>query len=197
MMNTILFQFIIIIMLGGLTLLLLIPAHFNHHYARAQKCDQSLWDHIYQPKRLTVIDICKTVSGTIVDRMQMADGDFHVRVKLDPQFKNLLKPANYAQQDGYLVVEPICQIPPTAPVAVPFCENFHQNINIPPDGTHVTITGSYVLDKEHDRWAEIHPVTSIVPSSTEDNATSPLTSQINEGNNNNTVIEPSPSLPFL
>jgi hypothetical protein len=25
----------------------------------------------------------------------------------------------------------------------------------------VEITGSYVLDKEHGEWAEIHPVTSI------------------------------------
>jgi peptidoglycan/xylan/chitin deacetylase (PgdA/CDA1 family) len=156
---------IIIIMITALTFLVsisLISARFDHHYAMARRCDQSLWHHIYQPKRLTVIDICKTVSGTIVKHTRMADGDFHVRVKLDPRFENILKPANYAQQDGYLVVEPICQTPPKASQAAPFCENFHQNINIPPDGTHVTITGSYVLDEEHDKWAEIHPVTSIV-----------------------------------
>jgi peptidoglycan/xylan/chitin deacetylase (PgdA/CDA1 family) len=145
-----------------LVLLSLIPAHFNDQYAMAQRCDQSLWRHVYQPKRLTVIDICKAVSGTIVNHMRMADGDFHVRVKLDPQFENILKPSNYAQQDGYLVVEPICQTPPRESQAAPFCENFHQNINIPPDGTHVSITGSYVLDEEQDKWAEIHPVTSIV-----------------------------------
>jgi peptidoglycan/xylan/chitin deacetylase (PgdA/CDA1 family) len=142
-----------------------------NHYATAQQCDQSLWRHIFQPHRLTVIDICKTVSGTIVShRIQAShetsegDGDIHIRIKLDPQFTSILKPANYAEQNGYLVVEPICQTPPTAPVAIPFCKNFHQNINIPPDGTHVTLTGSYVLDEEHHRWAEIHPVTSIVPS---------------------------------
>ena len=50
---------------------------------------------------------------------------------------------------------------------IPFCKNFHQNITIPPDGTHVSITGSYVLDEDHERWAEIHPVTSIVPSPAE------------------------------
>ena len=156
----------------------LIPANLNHNYAMAQQCDQSLWHHVYQPKRLTVIDICKTVSGTIVDRMRMADGDFHIRVKLDPQFENILKPANYAQQDGYLVVEPVCQTPPRASEAAPFCENFHQNINIPPGGTHVSITGSYVLDEEHDRWAEIHPVTSIVKfgSSSSSDPSSPSSS---------------------
>jgi hypothetical protein len=41
------------------------------------------------------------------------------------------------------------------------CQDFHQNIVIPPIGSHVNITGSYVLDKEHGNWAEIHPVTSI------------------------------------
>ena len=107
-------------MIAGLTLLIsvgLIPAHFNYHCAIAQKCDQSLWRHIFQWKRLTVIDICKTVSGTIVDRTLQAssngegDGDIHVRVKLDPQFTNILTPSNYAQQDGYLVVEPIVKRP--------------------------------------------------------------------------------------
>jgi hypothetical protein len=189
-----LFQFIIImIMIAGLTLLisvgLIIPAHFNnHHYAIAQRCDHSLWRHIFQERRLTVIDICKTVSGTIVSIWHMEDGDAHINVKLDPQFENLLKPANYAQQNGSLVVEVICHWTPTHTPVIPFCKNFHQNINIPPVGTHVTITGSYVLDEEHQRWAEIHPVTSIVPSSTE-NITSPppSASELNEANNNNTT----------
>ena len=30
------------------------------------------------------------------------------------------------------------------------------NIEVPPVGTHVEITGSYALDKEHGGWAEIH-----------------------------------------
>lgn len=34
-------------------------------------------------------------------------------------------------------------------------------LNIPPKGSHVTVTGSHVLDLEHQSWAEIHPVTSI------------------------------------
>jgi hypothetical protein len=46
--------------------------------------------------------------------------------------------------------------------AISACKNFHQNIYIPPVDTHVQVTGSYVLDKEHGKWAEIHPVTSII-----------------------------------
>ena len=180
-MRILLFQFIMMtIIIFELVLLIsasVVPAYFDHHYAVAQRCDQSLWHHIYQPKRLTVIDICKTVSGTIVSHRLQAldstaegDGDMHIRIKLDPQFASILKPANYAEQNGYLVVEPICQTPPTAPVAIPYCKDFHQNINIPPDGTHVSISGSYVLDEEHHRWAEIHPVTSIVDASSSANS---------------------------
>jgi hypothetical protein len=167
-----------------LTLLIsvgLIPVHFNYHYAIAQKCDQSLWRHIFQERRLTIIDSCKTVSGTIVSHDPREDGDILVRVKLDLQFTNLLTPSNYAQGNGYLVVEAICQTTPRVPPVIPFCKNFHQNINIPPVDTYVTITGSYVLDEEHQRWAEIHPVTSIVPSPAE-NITSPSTSELNEAN---------------
>jgi hypothetical protein len=200
-MKTGFFQFIMM-MVSEMTLLIslaVIPAYFNYHYAIAQKCDQSLWRHIFQPKRLTVIDICKTVMGTIVSIDPREDGDIYIEVKLDPQFTNILTPASYTQQNGYLVVESICQTTPKTPAAVPYCQNFHQNINIPPIGTHVTITGSYVLDEEHQRWAEIHPVTSIVPSPAENITSSsplpPSASELDKGNsnndnnNNNTAIE--------
>jgi hypothetical protein len=61
-----------------------------------------------------------------------------------------------------IVVEPICQHSITQTDVIPACSNFHQNINIPEVGSHVNVTGSYVLDKEHNGWAEIHPVTSIL-----------------------------------
>ena len=46
--------------------------------------------------------------------------------------------------------------------AISACQDFRQNIDIPAVGTHVQVAGSYVLDKEHGKWAEIHPVTSII-----------------------------------
>ena len=126
-------------------------------------CDQSLWDHIYHPSRLQVNDPCITVTGTIQSIRTERDGDLHIRLKLDPEFTNLLNDANVAGQFGNLVVEPICQGPVTQPDAVAACENFHQDISVPHVGTHVTVTGSYVLDSQHG-WMEIHPVTSIEPS---------------------------------
>lgn len=126
-------------------------------------CDQSLWDHVYHPWRLQVNDPCMTVTGTIQSIRTEKDGDLHIRLKLDPEFTNLLNDANLAGQFGNLVVEPVCQGNVTQPDAVAACQNFHQDINVPSVGTHVTVTGSYVLDSQHG-WMEIHPVTSIEPS---------------------------------
>jgi hypothetical protein len=126
----------------------------------AQQCDKSLWQHVYNPTRLIVKNECISVSGTIVSHNPDPDGDFHIRVRLDPQYSSLLTPAN-TREGGNLVVEPVCQHAPSQPDAIQACKNFSKNISIPSDGSHVTITGSYVLDKHHGGWAEIHPVTSI------------------------------------
>jgi hypothetical protein len=127
----------------------------------SNRCDQTLWNHIYNPTRLQVVDKCKSVTGVIESKRVEKDGDFHIRVKLDPQFSNMINSANVQNQFGDLVVEPICVNKVTQADAISACQNFHQNISIPPIGSHVKIIGSYVLDKEHGSWAEIHPVTSI------------------------------------
>ena len=125
------------------------------------KCDKSLWNHVYNPQRLQMVSPCKSVLGVIESKRVEKDGDYHIRVKLDPPFSNLINSANMKNQFGDLVVEPICVNRVTQADAISSCQNFHQNIVIPPIGSHVNITGSYVLDKEHGNWAEIHPVTSI------------------------------------
>ena len=127
----------------------------------SNRCDQTLWNHVYNPTRLQVVDKCKSVTGVIESKRVEKDGDYHIRVKLDPKFSNLINPANIKNQFGHLVVEPICVNKVTQADAISACQNFHQNISVPPIGSHVNITGSYVLDKEHGNWAEIHPVTSI------------------------------------
>jgi hypothetical protein len=124
-------------------------------------CDQSLWDHVYNPSRLQIINNCITVSGVIDVRKPEADGDYHILLKLDPQFSNLVNSANVNNLGGHLVLEPICMTTVTQADAISACQNFHHDINVPPVGAHVQVTGSYVLDKQHGKWAEIHPVTSI------------------------------------
>jgi hypothetical protein len=127
----------------------------------SNQCDQSLWNHVYQSSRLQIVNRCITVSGVIESIRAEPDGDSHIRLKLDPQFTKLINLANIKDQFGDLVLEPICQHTVIQPNAFFACNNFHQNINIPLTGTHVKVTGSYVLDSWHGKWAEIHPVTSI------------------------------------
>lgn len=133
----------------------------NDNSSSLGQCDQSLWDHVYNPQRLQVVEPCKTVSGVIESIRVEQDGDYHVRLKMDPEFASLVNSANVNGQLGDLVVEPICQNPVIQQDAISACQDFHQDLNIPQIGTHVEVTGSYVLDNEHGGWAEIHPVTSI------------------------------------
>src|ERR1051325_1490884 len=147
--------------LGSTTPLLRSPITPSTVSTSSSECDQTLWNHVYNPTRLQVVDNCKSVTGVIESKRVEKDGDFHIRVKLDPPFLNMINSANIQNQFGDLVVEPICVNKVTQADAISACQNFRQNISIPPIGSHVKIIGSYVLDKEHGSWAEIHPVTSI------------------------------------
>jgi len=121
-------------------------------------CDAQLWDHVYHPDRLQVIDRCKTVTGT-VDRVRLEpDGDTHIDLAVAD--RSLINQANITYQHGDLVLEQICQGTVTQADAVAACQGVPHDQAIPRTGDHVTVTGSYVLDKAHG-WMEIHPVTSI------------------------------------
>src|SRR5262249_31330437 len=69
---------------------------------------------VYSPERLQVLDRCSTVSGTVDCLKLEPDGDFHLRVRLDPQYARFLTQANSLQtcanhQEPHLVVEIIPQ----------------------------------------------------------------------------------------
>jgi hypothetical protein len=118
----------------------------------------SISSHVYHPYRLQIVKPCITASGTVDRVLQEADGDVHVRTKLDQAYSNLTNSANDQYQYGDLVVEIICVTPPTQTDAIPACQNYTSRIPVPSAGQHITITGPYVLDTNHYNWAEIHPV---------------------------------------
>src|SRR2546421_3667832 len=133
-------------------------------------CDESLWQHVYtgDPRKFTkpedrlhVIERCKAVTGTIFSIKPEKDGDFHIRLTLDPGEEGLLNAKNTSGQLGKLVIEPVCESHVTQRDTLQegVCTGFSQNLH-PLVGQHVVVIGAYVTDMEHG-WNEIHPVTSI------------------------------------
>jgi len=131
--------------------------------AYGQSCigSKALMKHVYHPDRLVEQKGCVTVTGVIVKKLKEKDGDFHVRLKLDPgQDGDLINDKNVEIQGGNLVFEPICVNKVTQKTAMAACKKFHQKISLPNKGDHVEVTGIHMLDTEHG-WLEIHPVTKI------------------------------------
>jgi hypothetical protein len=120
---------------------------------------------------LIVKNRCVEVTGTIVDATKgkrrdgirhEKDGDTHGWLKPDPQFKRLLDAGNKRDEGGNLVFEIVCKfLPVKQEDAKPACRGYHSSVDIPPVGSHVRIVGQYVEEKNHGKWRELHPVTSI------------------------------------
>jgi hypothetical protein len=136
-------------------------------------CGDGRWQHVYHPTRLIVKQDCLTVTGTIVDATATqshhqpdgvrheGDGDTHGWLQLDAPFAELLNAGNTSDEGGNLVFEIVCHYSVTQADAKSSCTGFMDHTTIPPVGTHVAITGTFVTEKNHAKWNEIHPVTSI------------------------------------
>jgi len=125
--------------------------------AASPQCNAALWSHVYDPSRLQVRDACRTVTGTITDQHTNEDGDVDVRLAVDPPYTSLLNAGNISNLSGHLQTEAICQTQITDPNAAKACQGLKGSIAIPPNGTHVQVTGPYVYDSVHG-WMEIHPI---------------------------------------
>lgn len=129
--------------------------------AQTPYCDSTLWTHVYHSYRLIVHTECMTVTGTVDEIYSEADGDYHMRLVVDTQYRYMLNSANMTSEYGDLVCEPICQASPiTQSDAVQPCSGLHGSVFLPNAGEYVAVTGSYVTDNDHG-WNELHPVTTI------------------------------------
>lgn len=133
-------------------------------------CDESLWSHVYHPDRLQVHNRCTSVTGVIVDAThgrrkdgvrKEADGDTHGWLRLDPGQEQYLNQGNMSDEEGNLVYEVVCHFPVHQADAVDACRGYKSPVKLAPVGSHVRITGSWVMDDNHAKWNEIHPVSSI------------------------------------
>lgn len=131
--------------------------------AAPRSCGALLTDqmaHVYHPDRLHVVEQCKVVTGMVDLVRSEKDGDYHIRLRLDPGQGQLTNARNDEKQDGDLVVEPICEHSVSQADAVDACEGFSGGVPRPRKGMHIRVIGPYVLDAEHG-WMEIHPAVSI------------------------------------
>ena len=120
-------------------------------------CDDSLWNHNSEDEQ--ILKSCVTISGVVESRHAEADGDENIQLKPDPDYVHLLNIWNILGQVGNIAVEPICEHHPTRENSKEACAGYKSHVKLPRKGDHVSVTGSYVIDKH--RWTEIHPVTKI------------------------------------
>lgn len=143
------------------------------HAAPGAPCDQSAWAHVYHGARFTsgisaraddnprllVLKACVTVTGTLETSLTEKDGDLHIRMAVDPQFRSMLNARNISGQRGDLVVEPVCQgkVTQADTLKEKACEGYAGlKFDRALLGKRVTVTGPLVTDREHG-WNELHP----------------------------------------
>ena len=97
-----------------------------------------------------------------MDARPEADGDWHIQLDLDSEYRSLLNEKNLERQHGCLILEPMCsnRVSQRDTIEEGVCDGFSQDFTTDAIGHRVTATGAYVLDRQHG-WTELHPVTSI------------------------------------
>jgi len=128
-------------------------------------CNQDLWQYVYNPGRLQVLNPCISVTGTVEEVRKEADGDVHILFRLDQQFAALLNEKNITRQYGDLVLEPICQGKVRQADAAEPCSQYNGPYFEPVVGQRYLVWGAYVHDADHG-WNELHAVTSMQPIET-------------------------------
>ena len=126
----------------------------------ASGCDASLWNHVYNPKRLQQLAPCISVTGVITESSADPDGDQHFLLRLDPGQDKLVNKRNRKKKGGDIVLEIVCANPTTMKKVKSACSGYTNPIPVPAVGAHVRATGTYVIDS-HNGWAEIHPVSKL------------------------------------
>lgn len=116
--------------------------------------------YVYDPTRLDALQACTRVSGVVETVENDVDGDLVIHLRLDAVYRVLLRPANFTEEHGDLVVEAVCVHQPVQPNAVLLCDADPNPYAgpFPQPGAHVWMEGRYVLDGHHEGHPELHPL---------------------------------------
>lgn len=110
--------------------------------------------HIYHPARFEILG-CETARGRVAIVRSEPDGDYHVRLDVDREYRHLLNVENREHQAGDLVVEEPCMHKVTQRDAREACEGYRSPFPRFKVGHRYEVRGNWVLDKPHG-WNEIH-----------------------------------------
>jgi hypothetical protein len=115
-------------------------------------------ENVRDPGRLEVLRRCVTATGVVQFAQTENDGDVHISLMLDRQYRYLLNGGNRRKHYGTLVVEVVpadqsgCR--PGERVRYGRCTGAH--VRTPRRAERISVTGPWVLDRPHG-WREIHP----------------------------------------
>lgn len=107
-------------------------------------CASNPLRHVYSPSRLTVLKTCAEVDVVVRHVSKERDGDLHIQADAPAEW---LRPKNFERQKGKLVVEYMPGDP----------------FDRPKVGDRLHLLGTFVADKQHGGWTEIHPVFYVTP----------------------------------
>lgn len=108
-------------------------------------CKQgNVFEYVYDPSRLRILDTCVTVEGTVATNIEYAeDGDICFDIVLDPQYNYMLSIGSIVLRKNKLHVE-----------IVPGDQG---NVIVPQKGDYIKVTGVWLVDTDHGSYSEIHP----------------------------------------
>ncbi len=153
----------ILVIAAGIILISLFPVteHTRVRESSDITCkDLSSLNHVYRPWRLVVHNQCITVTGVVRRVLKEPDGDYHIRLIVDKEFRNTINFGNLFELHGDLVLEPVCAHSSSHDFEKKACGDYKSNVLIPKKGERIKVTGQYVTDVMH-YWREIHPVYSV------------------------------------
>lgn len=107
-------------------------------------CRQDPMAHVHHPSRLALLGRCATVTGTVRGiRLETAYDDLKIVIAPDPAYRGYLRPGNRDTLVADVIATDLPRVPKPAP------------------GTHVTVSGAWVLNRAKDT-VELHPAYRIV-----------------------------------
>jgi hypothetical protein len=72
---------------------------------KMSKDERYFWDRVHSKDRLKIIEMETFVTGVVDGIKSCADGDYHIRLKLDKEYEWMINRKNKKREGGCMVLE--------------------------------------------------------------------------------------------